>query len=82
VTYKLTYKQVNLIRKISVGPDYMKCMHYVVGQRVLRDEYEIESIIKNDDGSISIWIMQDGAIVCWKNFSANMPISTEYKIDF
>ena len=27
---------MNIIRKVSIGPDYMKCMHYMLGQEVLR----------------------------------------------
>ena len=56
---------MNIIRKISVGPDYMKCMHYVVGQEVLGRSYTIDSIIQ-DESSISIYICNDDEIVKWK----------------
>tara|TARA_R110000796_G_scaffold14300_1_gene46702 strand:+ start:1474 stop:1692 length:219 start_codon:yes stop_codon:yes gene_type:complete len=72
---------VNIVRKISVGPDYMKCMHYVVGQEVLGRSYVIDSIIQGDS-SISIYIRKDDEIVKWKDFSSNMPVSIEFKIDF
>jgi hypothetical protein len=72
---------VNIVRKISVGPDYMKCMHYVVGQEVLGKSYVIDSIIQGDS-SISIYIRKDDEIVKWKDFSSNMPVSIEFKIDF
>ena len=72
---------MNIIRKISVGPDYMKCMHYVVGQEVLNRTYIIESIIQ-EDSSISIYIRKDDEIVKWKEFSSTMPVSIEFKIDF
>jgi len=72
---------VNIIRKISVGPDYMKCMHYVVGQEVLGRSYTIDSIIQ-DESSISIYICKDDEIVKWKEFSSTMPVSIEFKIDF
>jgi hypothetical protein len=72
---------VNIVRKISVGPDYMKCMHYVVGQEVLGRSYTIDSIIQ-DNSSISIYIRKDDEIVKWKEFSSTMPVSIEFKIDF
>jgi hypothetical protein len=72
---------VNIVRKISVGPDYMKCMHYVVGQEVLGRSYTIDSIIQ-DDSSICIYIRKDDEIVKWKEFSSTMPVSIEFKIDF
>ena len=73
---------MNIIRKISVGPDYMKCMHYTVGQEVLNKEYVIHAITENKNGGFLIWIQKDIEIVCWKNFSNTMPVSVEYKIDF
>lgn len=72
---------MNIVRKISVGPDYMKCMHYVVGQEVLGRSYTIDSIIQ-EDLSISIYIRRDDEIVKWKEFSSTMPVSIEFKIDF
>ncbi len=72
---------MNIIRKISIGPDYIKGMHYVVGQQVLGKNYVIDSIIRNDS-SISIWIKRDGEIVMWKEFSDTVPLSLEFKIDF
>tara|TARA_R110000803_G_scaffold113619_1_gene182116 strand:+ start:703 stop:921 length:219 start_codon:yes stop_codon:yes gene_type:complete len=72
---------VNIIRKISVGPDYLKCMHYVVGQEVLGKSYTIESIIQSEF-SIRIWIKKDSEIIMWKEFSNTMPVSIEFKIDF
>lgn len=74
---------MNIIRKISVGPDYMKSMHYVVGQDVLRGNGTIDTILMEDDLSISIYILnQSKEIVKWKSFSCSMPISIEYNIDF
>ncbi len=74
---------MNIIRKISVGPDYMKSMHYVVGQDVLRGNGTIDTILMESDSSISIYILnQDKEIVKWKSFSSSMPISIEYNIDF
>lgn len=74
---------MNIIRKISVGPDYMKSMHYVVGQDVLRGNGTIDTILMESDLSISIYILnQEKEIVKWKSFSSSMPISIEYNIDF
>jgi len=74
---------VNIIRKISIGPDYMKSMHYVVGQDVLRGNGIIDTIRMESDLSISIYIInQDKEIVKWKSFSNTVPMSIEYNIDF
>lgn len=74
---------MNIIRKISIGPDYMKSMHYVVGQDVLRGNGIIDTIRMESDLSISIYIInQDKEIVKWKSFSNTVPMSIEYNIDF
>lgn len=72
---------MNIVRKISVGPDYMKCMHYTLGQDVLNKEYTIHAIKLGAEG-YQVWIERQGEIVCWKQFSNTMPVSVEYKIDF
>jgi hypothetical protein len=73
------------IRKISVGPDYKGgAMHYIVGQKVLGDSYEIH-IIKCDTKNLSlkIYIINHlSEIVLWKEFNSTMPISIEYNINF
>jgi hypothetical protein len=52
------------IRKISVGPDYKGgAMHYIVGQKVLGDTYEIH-LIKLEDFSRLSKTVQD----VWKTF--------------
>lgn len=81
VRYLLTYRQVNIIRKISIGPDYMKSMNYTVGQEVLDKSYSIYQIIRSDDG-IKLYIIKDGEIVLWKEFSSTVPVSIEYNINF
>jgi len=73
---------VSIIRKISIGPDYMKSMHYMVGQSILDKTWEINTIRKEDDGSICVWIIKDGEIIKWKAFSATVPVAIEYKIDY
>lgn len=79
--YLSTYRLVNIIRKISIGPDYMKSMNYTVGQEVLDKSYSIYQIIRNDDG-IRLYIIKDGEIVLWKEFSNTVPVSIEYNINF
>lgn len=79
--YLSTYRLVNIIRKISIGPDYMKSMNYTVGQEVLDKSYSIYQIIRNDDG-IRLYIIKEGEIVLWKEFSNTVPVSIEYNINF
>lgn len=79
--YLSTYRLVNIIRKISIGPDYMKSMNYTVGQEVLDKSYSIYQIIRNDDG-IKLYIIKEGEIVLWKEFSSTVPVSIEYNINF
>jgi hypothetical protein len=73
---------VSIIRKISIGPDYMKSMHYMVGQEILDKTWKINTIRVENDGSICVWIIKDGEIIRWKSFSNTMPIAIEYKIDY
>jgi hypothetical protein len=73
------------IRKISVGPDYKgSSMHYIVGQKVLSDTYEIH-VIKHDTKtqSFKIYIIDEkGEIVLWKEFTSTMPVAVEYNINY
>jgi hypothetical protein len=73
------------IRKISIGPDYKGgAMHYIVGQKILGESNEIYLIKYNEERqSIKIYIINEkGEVVLWKEFTANMPISIEYNINF
>ena len=73
------------IRKISVGPDYKNgAMHYIVGQSILGDSHYIHLIKYNDSKqSILIYIINDKEeVVLWKEFTATVPISIEYNINF
>lgn len=72
---------MNIIRKISIGPDYMKSMNYTVGQEVLDKSYSIYQIIRNDDG-IKLYIIKDSEIVLWKEFSSTVPAAIEFNINF
>jgi hypothetical protein len=70
------------VRKISVGPDYKNAMNYVVGQEVFGGRYVIDSIIKNHDGSFTIWIKnKKGEIQKWKVLNQSMPIVEEHIVD-
>lgn len=73
------------IRKISIGPDYKGgAMHYIVGQKILGDAYEIH-LIKHDDatGAFLVYIINDNnEVLLWKQFSSTMPISIEFNINF
>lgn len=73
------------IRKISIGPDYKGgAMHYIVGQKVLNDAYEIHLIkIDVDTRDILIYIINEKQeVVLWKEFTSTMPISIEYNINY
>ena len=71
------------IIKISVGTDYKGgAMHYIVGQKVLNETYEIH-LIKLEDftQSIKIFIINESnEILLWKEFTQTIPISIEYNI--
>ena len=56
-------------------------MNYTVGQEVLDRSYSIYQIIRNDDG-IKLYIIKEGEIVLWKEFSSTVPVSIEYNINF
>jgi hypothetical protein len=73
------------IRKISIGPDYKSgAMHYIVGQRILGDNYEIH-LIKHipNNSSYGIYIInRKSEVLLWKEFLSTMPISIEFNIDY
>jgi hypothetical protein len=71
-----------IIRKISIGPDYMNAMHYSVGQSVLDKSYSIYVIKENKDNDIDIYIIRKDEVVLWKRISSTVPKSIEFKIDF
>mgnify|MGYP003153088683 FL=1 len=69
------------IRKICVGPNYKDSMCYVVGQAVLGGAHYVH-LIKYSEGSFLIYIEQEDTVILWKEFTAPMPISIEYNINF
>jgi hypothetical protein len=73
------------IRKISVGPDYKGgAMHYLVGQKVLNDTYEIHLIkFEPQVGSIRIYIINEKQeVLLWKEFNHTIPFAIEYNINY
>jgi hypothetical protein len=73
------------IRKISVGPDYKNnAMHYIVGQKVLGDSYEIRHIkYDSSTDSIKIYIINDKQeVLLWKEFNSSIPTSIEFNINY
>jgi len=83
------------IRKIAVGPDYKSgAMHYIVGQKVLNDNYCIQQKVLNESyiihlikysenrDSFQVWIERADEVVLWKEFTSTIPISVEYNIYF
>ena len=66
------------IRKITVGTNYKQdAMHYIVGQRVINNTWEIHLIKESDDG-YELFIEKDDEVQLWKMFNKNMGISVEY----
>ena len=66
------------IRKITVGTNYKQdAMHYIVGQRVINNQWEIHLIKEAEDG-YELYIEQNDEIQLWKMFNKNMGISVEY----
>lgn len=71
-----------VIRKISIGSDYKNSMNYVVGQKVISDQYSIHEIRQLAEG-IEVWVISlENEIVKWKAFNSTMPVSIEYNINF
>lgn len=73
------------IRKISIGPDYKNgAMHYIVGQKVLNDAYEINCIkLDKSKDSIKIFIINDKEeVLLWKEFNSSIPTSIEFNINY
>jgi hypothetical protein len=73
------------IRKISVGPDYKSgAMHYIVGQKVLNETYEIHLIkLDSNNNSIKIYIINDKQeVLLWKEFNSNIPLAIEHNINY
>lgn len=73
------------IRKISIGSDYKNgAMHYIVGQKILNDTYEINCIkLDKSKDSIKIYIINDKEeVLLWKEFNSSVPTSIEFNINY
>jgi hypothetical protein len=71
-----------IIRKLSVGTDPLKAMHFQVGSFVMNGSHQIESIQRREHG-FDIWILNDNKeIIRWKTVSDTMPVIIEHNIDF
>ena len=73
--------KMQLIRKISVGPDYKNgAMHYSVGQEVYGGHI-IVNIIEEEE-KYSIYIQKGDLVMPWKDFNKNMAVSIEYDLEW
>lgn len=74
---------MDVIRKITIGPDYLNAMHYSVGQDVLRQSHVIHAITFSENGEYEVWIEdQEQQVFKWKTFNSNIPVALEYVISF
>lgn len=74
---------MDVIRKITIGPDYLNAMHYSVGQDVLRQTHIIHAITFSENGEYEVWIEdQEQQVFKWKTFNSNIPVALEYVISF
>ena len=74
---------MNNIRKIVIGKEYTtNAMNYTVGRRVVQNRYTVNSIVLNDDKSISIFIEDENEIMLWKTINEHVPMVLEYSQDF
>lgn len=71
-----------MIRKITIGIDPLKSMHYVCGQKVIDNNYSIQSIELCEDGSAMIYVEKDNEVMIWKRVNKNVPFSLENNLDF
>ncbi len=71
-----------MIRKISVGVDPLKAMHYQLGSIVLNGTHNIQ-YIETTEGGWDVWI-KNGAneVLKWKFVSDKMPVIVEYNLEF
>ena len=71
-----------MIRKISIGVDLLKAMHYQVGQQVINSTHEITDIIADEHG-VKVWIInKNNERVCWKFINNHVPVTIEYSLEF
>ncbi len=72
---------MKIIRKISVGRDYIKdAMHYSVGQEVYGG-HKIHSILEEQE-KYSVYIKKGDEVLPWKGFNKNMAVAIEYDLQY
>jgi hypothetical protein len=70
------------IRKLSVGTDPLKAMHFQVGSQIMNGSHQIHTIQRKEYG-FEIWILNDSKeLIKWKTVSDTMPVIVEHNIDF
>ncbi len=74
---------MNVIRKIIIGKEITdKAMSYSVGQKVWRQQYVINCIVKHEDNTYTIFIEKDDEILEWKHIHHDVPVTVEYSLNF
>lgn len=72
-----------VIRKISIGPDLLNAMNFVVGQSIMNGKHTIENIMASDDGHINIWLSNSSnEVYLWKTVNKYTPFTLEYNIEY
>lgn len=83
-TYKMEQsqeRQTNIIRRICVGPDYLKSMKYTVGASQLRGTCTIAEINRTGPDVFEILIRNsDSEVISWKTIEG-MPVVVENNLD-
>jgi hypothetical protein len=80
---------MELIRKISVGPNPKDCMAYSIGQTVIDGNYKITDIVLNDrvmhETSVhryDIWVEKNNERFLWKSVvNSTCIIENDLKFD-
>jgi len=71
-----------IIRKLSVGTDPLKAMHFQVGSFIMHDSHQIHLIHRTDDG-FDIYITNGNKeVMKWKTINTYMPVIIEHSLDF
>jgi len=74
---------MELIRKISIGPDILNAMHFSVGQKLLKGTHTVDNIVRTDDMKIQIWVQNDeDEVYLWKEINQHTPVTIEYNIEY
>lgn len=71
-----------IIRKLSVGTDPLKAMHFQLGSSIMNGTYEIHAIIMTDSGYDVYISTQSNEVLKWKTINLYMPVIIEHGLDF